>query len=381
MGFKIIFFLFVFFKFFDFLIIILTNKIIPYAGFFPYKKILFSFKLPFFLTFLGNFDGIHYLLIAQRGYENHEQAFFPLYPLLIKIMTPIFFNNSFLAGFFISNFSFLLGVCFFSLYLKRIGLKKTFIFYFFLFIFFYPTSFYFGTIYTEGLFFLLISLSLYFLEKNRYFFASIFAFFAALTRLVGIFLIIPFIVHFLKFQKIKTKNFINDQIKSLFVIFSPLFGLSAYCLYLSQTTGDPFYFFTSQPAFGANRSTQLIFLPQVYFRYFKIFLTAAVNFQYFVSIVEFFIFNFVFIILILDLFNNLKLKIFPNIQYQISNINQLGLNLFSLANLLLPTLTGTFSSIPRYSLFSLSFFLYLAKQPSTIIKKIILFLFFIFHIC
>jgi len=46
----------------------------------------------------------------------------------------------------------------------------------------------------------------------------------------------------------------------------------------------------------------------------------------------------------------------------------LSLNIFSFTNLLLPTLTGTFSSIPRYSLFSLSFFLYLSQLQSKRIK-------------
>lgn len=382
MSFFGIFSLFLIFRFFDFLIISFSNKFIPYLGFFPYQNSISLFNPPKLLTSLANFDGIHYLLIAKNGYSQYEQAFFPFYPLLIRLTAPIFFNNFFLAGFFLSNLSFLFGLYFFNKYLKEIGLNKFLIFNFVSLILVYPTSFFFGAIYTEGLFFLFFAGSLYFFKKEKYLFASIFAFFASLTRLIGVFLVIPFTLDFI--SKIKLKNkFLTTftfKIKYLIFLLSPLLGLLFYSIYLWQTTGDPFFFFTVQPTFGANRSTNFILLPQVYFRYLKIFSTAQFNFQYFIALVEFFIFSFVFFILIFDLIKNLKLKIFPNTNYQISNIDLLSLNLFSLANLTLPTLTGTFSSIPRYSLFSLSFFVFLAKIKSPFWRHLIFFFFFIFHI-
>jgi hypothetical protein len=141
-------------------------------------------------------------------------------------------------------------------------------------------------------------------------------------------------------------------------------------VYLLKTTGDPLLFLNSQKVFGANRSTTIIFLPQVYFRYLKIFFTASFNFQYFVAVLEFFIFNLVFLVLIFDFLNALKKK----------NQNLLALNLFSVANLILPTLTGTFSSITRYSLLSLSFFLFLSRIKSKSVKITLGFLFLILHL-
>lgn len=367
MSFKKIFLLFFAWRIFDFLILFLASRFIPYLGFFPYKEVLASYNLPSWLTSLANFDGVHYLLIAQRGYGQYEQAFFPLYPILIRIITPLFFGNSLIASLFISNFSFLLGLWLLSKYLKLIltnpaGGDQ---FQLILIILLFPTSFFFGAVYTEGLFFFLMAASLYFLEKKKYFFASFFAFFASLTRLVGIFLIIPFLFHFYR----KRQHALNNLTGYL----APILGLFVYSFYLWQTTGDPLFFLTSQPAFGANRSTNLIFLPQVIWRYLKIFSTAFFNFQFFISLFEFFIFHFVFIILIFDFLKNIKLKIIPK--------NQLiSLNLFSFANLLLPTFTGTLSSIPRYALFSLSFFIYLSQIKNQGIKISIIFIFFIFHL-
>ena len=231
----------------------------------------------------------------------------------------------------------------------------------------------------------------------------IFAFLSSLTRLIGVFLIIPIFFHLIQRLDPRRslpstpigggddnsgtmKQWNNDFIlntKYLILVVSPLIGLGLYCFYLWKTTGDPLFFLTSQPIFGANRSSHLILLPQVYWRYLKIFFTAAHDSRFYVAIVEFLIFNFVFIVLILDLFKNLGIKnwkLIRNLKLEIRNYDLLALNIFSFANLILPTLTGTFSSIPRYSLFSLSFFIYISQIKNNFLKYLILLIFLFLHI-
>jgi len=206
MNFLLILLLFSIWRIFDFLIIFFSQKVIPYLGFFSYKDDLPGFNLPNWLSSLANFDGIHYIKIAKNGYSQYEQAFFPLYPILIKFLTPFFFNNQLLTGVIISNVSFLLGLFIFIKYLRLLSTNSNyfqpFITVFFLILF--PTSFFFGAVYTEGLFFLLIVSTLYFLKKESYPLVTIFAFLASLTRLVGVFLIIPILFHLI--QKLKVKN-------------------------------------------------------------------------------------------------------------------------------------------------------------------------------
>ena len=393
MSFLLIFLLFLIWRVSDFIIIFFSQKVIPYLGFFSYKDDLLIFKLPNWLSSLANFDGIHYIKIAEKGYSQYEQAFFPLYPILIKFLTLPFFNNKLLIGIIISNMSFLLGLFFFYRYLKLIfpnnrqSNKLTIVL-----LLLFPTSFFFGAVYTEGLFFLLLILVLYFLKKERYLMVIIFAFLTSLTRIVGVFVIIPILFHLIQKLKVKSQNikfilksllYLILNIKYFLLVLSPILGLAAYCFYLLKTTGDPFFFFSSQPAFGASRSTHLISFLQVYWRYFKIFITARWNFQYFVSIIEFSFFSFVLIILVLDLFKNLgikNLKFIKNCKLKIENYEFLGLNLFSLINLILPTLTGTFLSIPRFSLMSLSLFIYLSLIKNTVVKYLILIIFLILHI-
>lgn len=391
MNFLLIPLLIIIWRVFDFLIIFFSQKVIPYLGFFSYKDDLPSFNLPNWLSSLANFDGIHYIKIAKYGYSQYEQAFFPLYPALIKFLTPLFLNNQLLTGIIISNISFLFGLFFFYKYLKLIFPRNSNILTV-VFILFFPTSFFFGAVYTEGLFFLLLILTLYFLKKEQYLFVAIFAFLASTARLAGVFLIIPIIFYVIQESKVKSQNlksklknflYLILNTKYLLLILSPILGLASYCFYLWYSTGDLFFFFSSQPVFGAGRSTHLISFLQVYWRYFKIFFTANHDFKYFVSVIEFSFFSFVLIVLIFDLFKNLgikNLKFIENCKLKIENYELLGLNLFSLINLILPTLTGTFLSIPRFSLMSLSFFIYLSQIKNVFIKYLIIGIFLIFHI-
>lgn len=390
MNFLVIVFLFLVWRLLDFLVLFFAPRIIPYLGFFPYKEILPLYRLPDWLTKLANFDGTHYLLIAQQGYMQYEQAYFPLYSLLIKAATPLFLNNGFLAAFFISNLSFMMGLWFFSKYLSSIGINNKAVVWIIILLLAFPSSFFCGAIYTEGLFFFLFAAILYSLKKKNYLLTGLFAFSASFTRLIGIFLPIFFVFNFIQNQrsiiklKIQNKNIKSQNIfsilyppYSILFIFS-FFGLLTYCLYLWKTTGDPFFFFSSQPIFGANRSTSLILLPQVYWRYLKILFTANHDFRYYVSITEMVIFTFVFVVLIFDLFRVLKL--IKKFKFKIINLDRLALNLFSFANLLLPTLTGTFSSIPRYAFFSISMFVFLGNINSRMVKTIILIIYFVCHI-
>lgn len=369
-------YLFLLWRLIDFAIALIAPRFIPYLGFFPYKEILYEYGLPSFITAFGGFDGAQYITLVREGYNTYTQAYFPLYFLIVKAVSFIFPTphsprpyNDLLSALLVSNACFLAGLHVFNKYLGLLFEKhKKPIVWCIVLLLTFPTSFFFGAVYTEGLFFLLFASSLYFLKKKNHWLAGLFAALSSASRLMGVFLLIPFVFSLVGSRR---EGKLKSKLTGLFTL-TPLIGLAIYCIYLWITVGDPFFFFNSQPAFGANRSTSLVPLPQVYYRYLKIFLTAAPNFQYFISVLEFAVFTLVFIILILDLVHQLRQKT--------KNLEMIGLNIFSFANILLPTLTGTFSSIPRYALFSVSFFLYLARVRNVFLKTAVACLFFIFHI-
>lgn len=353
---------------------LLAPKIIPYLGFFPYSEDLKNFILypqPLFINAFANFDGIHYLKISQFGYSQYEQAFFPLYPLLIKGVTVALSINPLIAGLIISNIFLLAGMIILKQYLSLIMNKQSSILWFIIFFLIFPTSFFLNAVYTEGLFFFLLIASLYFFQLKKYWLTIIFSILCSLTRITGLLLIIPFGI---KMIEILWRHQWRHYKLLLVTFLSPFLGLFIYCFHLWQTTGDPFLFINVQPIFGAHRSTSIILFPQVLYRYVKIFWTADRNYQYFISILEATTFVTVLFVLIRDLINIIKTKF--NDKY----FDRLGLNLFSLVNLLLPTLTGTFSSIPRYALFSLSFFIALSNFKNFSIKLFIATVFLIIHI-
>ncbi len=343
-----------------------AEKTVPYLGFFPYKELLVDYNLPSWISSFANFDGIHYLLIAKQGYSQWEQAFFPLFPALLHVIGFII-PNYLVAALVLSNTALAIGLIFFQKLLKEWKINATLPI---LFLLAFPTAFFFGIVYTEGVFFMLFILSLYFLQKKNYLLAALFAAFSSATRLIGIFLLVPFFFHFLAEHKGSLKHF---NLKA--ALISPFLGLFSYMFYLWITTKDPLFFFNSQPIFGAHRSTNLILLPQVYYRYIKILVTATHNFQWYMSLLEVSFFTLVFTVLALDLVQRGKQLVKRNKTSTSTTFPLLGLSLFSLINLVLPTLTGTFSSIPRYALFSLSFFIYLSQIQSKVIKWGVLILF------
>src|SRR3989344_6780560 len=189
-----------------------------------------------FLTSFSNWDGGHYLGIAEFGYsEKFQYAFFPLYPLLIKLLTEIT-QNYLLSGILISIICTFLGLhIFYKLvsldFDKRLAEKAC------IYLLFFPTAFYFLTVYTEGLFFFLTISTFYFLREKKLLLATIFAIFASATKVAGLAVVIALIVEVHLLFGISKKNF--------YIFLSPL-GFILYCYFLNTQTGDPFYFITAQ---------------------------------------------------------------------------------------------------------------------------------------
>src|SRR5205823_5702519 len=105
-----------------------------------------------FFTSLSNWDGGHYLAIAKDGYKQKFQyAFFPLFPLVIRLLNQLT-NNYLLAAVLISVISAFLGIQLLYRLIsedldKKIAEKVIFA------LLFFPASFFFIMTYSEGLFF------------------------------------------------------------------------------------------------------------------------------------------------------------------------------------------------------------------------------------
>jgi len=382
--------IFIIWRTFLFLLAWLGQLLLPFAPSFPYSDVLLiPSGLSQWIWPFANFDGVHYLTIAKFGYSaQFTQVFFPLYPLLLKFLMFIFpFLNPIIIGLFISNLFFLL-LLFILWKLLKLDYKSKQINWILLFFIFFPTSFFFGSLYTESLFFLLVISSFYASRAKKWWIAAILGTLASATRFVGIFLLpallwewnTEFKIKNLKLKIItatpgsrysgtKQDTKLLKFIKSIFhfpfsILHSPILylvplGLLSYIVYLQVVFGDPLYFWHAQPIFGAQRSGEaIILLPQVIWRYFKILATVP-NYQYDFWVAVWELSSIIISYLLLIIATVLKVR--PS--YLI----------FSFLVVTIPTLTGTLSSMPRYILQAFSIYIVLGMIKSTAIKISLLF--------
>ena len=313
------------------------------------------------LPFL-NFDGRNYLDIAVSGYfqkgEYNLRAFFPLYPLLVRLIYGFFKINPVYSGILVS---FLSSLAFIFILYKLVeadyGDKKAFrvIAAFLVF----PTSFFMLAFYTESVFLLLVILCFLSLRNKKRLVAAILAAMASATRITGLALF-PVLAYdsYNHFKK-------NGKINLSFLI-SPL-GFVAYSVYSFITTGDFLAMISGQNGWGKPLGLTGPFYA------FKYAITNILSgpkltydspFVYPVIVLEFFL---TILIIIFLIRSRKKLKA----EYWI----------YSLFSLLVILVGGFLSSAPRYFLVIFPIFIYAGVNLSKfkyIIYVSVSFLLFIF---
>jgi hypothetical protein len=317
----------------------LADTVLSYMPSFPYyDSLLVSFNLPRWLYSWANFDGVHYLTIVQKGYIGTGliQAFFPVYPGIVKLLSYII-PNQVIAGLLVSHLS--LGLLLWG-FLKLIRMefpkwsnKQLLASLFVLMLF--PTSFYFGAMYTESLFLAIVIWFFVFLKQEKWWLAAILASLAGATKVVGILLAISLAGVYIQANHKQIWQNKKRLFKLLGLMVVSSLGLLAYMMFLFGEFKDPLYFLHVQSEFGAGRQESLVLLPQVIWRYIKILFTARpFDFKYFSYVQD----------LGMSIVSGLLLI------YGWRKKIDKHLLIFSILALLLPTLTGTLSSMPRYIL-------------------------------
>lgn len=216
------------------------------------------------LSIYSHWDGGQFLGIAQGGYQGVQYAFFPLFPLLIKIFAYpfiVFYGDqriSYLyAGIVVSTLA-MMGAVYFLIQLGKFLMDMSAAKRAVLLLLFFPSAIFLASIYSETLFLFFASGSFYFAKNKRWFLASIFGSLAALTRFVGVGLAIPLLIEFMIIYKGKIKK---NLFKAFYLLLIPL-GTSAYCGYLYFQTGNAWAFLASWKAWereiGGNAVIRLI---------------------------------------------------------------------------------------------------------------------------
>lgn len=339
---------------------LLANKIFPFTPQFPYSDVLLiPSGLPNWVWAWANFDGVHYITIAKTGYAaQFTQVFFPVYPLVIRILASITGDKYYIiSGLTISfiSFGFALYIFYKLLlmdYPKDIAIKTL------LSLILFPTSFYFLAVYSESLFILLALLCFWFARRQMWWWAGIVGAIASATRVTGILLLPALLVEWYQFMNKASKSprpkikLSLNHVSELILIFlkAPVLyllplGLVIYMWYLQINFGDWLYFWHSQSVFGAERlGGGVVFPLQVVWRYLKILGTVSIlQRNFWVALMEFG-----------ALILSARFLLLAS-RYKI----RLSYILFGFLNIFLPMLTGTLSSFPRYILLNFTMYIIL----------------------
>ncbi len=213
---------------------------------------------------LVRWDALHYYNIATTGYryvpgtENSDEAtvaFFPLYPLLMRALSPI--GGAALAGFIISNMAFLGALIVLYQVTKR-AFNPRAATYATLYLAAFPSAFFFSVLYAESLFLLLVLAAYSAIQEKRWWLASFWAMLAGATRISGVFMMLFVAIEWAQAQGWQIERIHRtDNWRTLWqgikqhwrtataLLIMPL-GVLAYMVYLQAAFGDPLAFLSAR---------------------------------------------------------------------------------------------------------------------------------------
>jgi hypothetical protein len=211
----------------------------------------------------SHWDGEHYVALATGGYlqppDNVSPAFFPMYPLLMRSFAELFGGP--LSKEALSVWGPLLSLLFlpFGLYFiyhialhgwgQRVAEGSV------LTLALFPTSFFLNAAYTESLFLALSCGSIWAMRVRKdLLLACVLGGFAAATRNVGVFLVVPLLIEWVKGGGLEGSR---ERIRGLATLGLVPGGLIAYMGYLWLRFGDPLLFYSAQKDWGRQATGPL----------------------------------------------------------------------------------------------------------------------------
>ena len=315
-----------------------------------------SFKELYFGLWGYGWDGWHYLSIATVGYDFPTQAFFPLYPLLLRVLdiflplTLAYRINAVLVLpllFLLYRFTEMMGIAQEQRLTAVIG------------VLFFPTSFFLQASYAETLFMLLSAGSLLYLLKDRYGYAAVFAAFASATRPQGLALAPIIALSYLLRHRAQVRDLWVWMRAGVLGVVGSL-GTLLYFLFLQVRFGSYTVFFDAQREWLRGTGTiienvigtigEMVRMADYYIGDFP--LIRRPTFDLF--------FLLTFILLAILLYKKMRWELY----------------VFSLVQLLLPFLSGGIISMPRFMLSAFPFLLLGAarylRTPTSLSSYIVL---------
>jgi len=217
-------------------------------------------------TALSHWDSGWYLKIAEHGYDNtypnlppdhllcnsgtnfcqRNFAFFPAYPVMMRLTSDATGLNINFSGVLISNIAFVIASMVLYKFAFELFDRKTAKFSLFA-LWLWPAGYIFSGIMTESLYLLLLISICYLVFRKKYLAAGILGALITATRNTGILVIIPMLLLYLYQDKqITLSNWKKVDKKFVLSLVLVPVGLIIFMLYLQNRVGDPLAFITIQ---------------------------------------------------------------------------------------------------------------------------------------
>jgi hypothetical protein len=186
------------------------------------------------LDSLIHWDAGWFLRIAGQGYDFDSAPFFPLFPLMIRLVTFLTQDGA-SAGFLVSNIALFIACYYLYTLVKEdydseIAASTVFI------MLFFPTAIFFSSIYSEAPFLAFALAAFYYGKRGRWVPAAVLGTCAALTRNIGVTLFLAFL-----YMQYEQEGYRLNIKKALPLALIPG-ALLIFMFVLWQSTGDPLAF-------------------------------------------------------------------------------------------------------------------------------------------
>jgi hypothetical protein len=194
----------------------------------PFTGVLDSLLSP-----LARWDSTWYLDIAHSGYSRLSSAFFPLYPLLVRVVGTVSAPGALLVAGYVVSLAALFGALYLmhrlvTLELGSSEVARVAV----LMLALFPGALWLGAPYSESLFLLLSVGAFYAARIDRWAVAGVCAALASATRSAGIVLVVPLVILWWKSTGRRARDL-------AWIALAPA-GLVAYSVYLAASIGDGF---------------------------------------------------------------------------------------------------------------------------------------------
>ncbi|MEA2429937.1 MAG: hypothetical protein QOI19_410, partial [Thermoleophilaceae bacterium] len=194
----------------------------------PFTGVLDSLLSP-----LARWDSAWYLDIAHSGYSRLSSAFFPLYPLLVRVVGTVSAPGALLVAGYVVSLAALFGALYLmhrlvTLELGSSEVARVAV----LMLALFPGALWLGAPYSESLFLLLSVGAFYAARIDRWAVAGVCAALASATRSAGIVLVVPLVILWWKSTGRRARDL-------AWIALAPA-GLVAYSVYLAASIGDGF---------------------------------------------------------------------------------------------------------------------------------------------